>query len=284
MKPILAIPSYKRSHTKILAKLKHIPLAKYLFIRPEDCEDYKSPAEANGFKVIKLKNVTDIGNTRAAIVNYCHLKGFDWVFLLDDDISKLECLAESEGRITSARILYEPDQPPRFETRALKLWYELAKRNHFSLSSPNHRAYDRFKHGTVQINSSACIQCVLLYVPDIIEVGNYRSLRLVGNEDYYLQFKLMEAGKQTAKIGSIEYDCPSVGAGKGGNNADEYTDINKRYELYVQAFLDNVCSDPDRVTTKITSSGQKSIQLIWKNWRKPSFPVALLETPFKEES
>lgn len=275
MKPVIAIPSYKRPHTKILAKLRHIPLDKYLFIRPEDYESYKEPAETNGFKIVKLKKVTDIGNTREAIVNYCHSKGFEWVFMFDDDISKVECLAESEDKITSARILYEPDQAPRFEIKALRVWYDVARKNDFSLSSPNHRAYDRFKHGLVQINSSACIQCVLLHVPDIVEVGNYKSLRLVGNEDYYLQFKLMEAGKRVAKIGSIEYDCPNVGAGKGGNNADEYTNINERYELYVQTFLDNVCNDPDRVTTKTTKSGQKSIQFVWKHWKGDSFHCPL---------
>lgn len=142
------------------------------------------------------------------------------------------------------------------------------------MSSPNHRAYDRFNHGLIRINSSACIQCVLLCVPDIVDVGNYKSLRCVGNEDYYLQYKLMRDGYKTGKIGSIEYDCPNVGAGKGGNNADEYQDINERYEHYVQTFLENVCNDPELITTKITKSGQKSIQFIWSHWGSLSIPIS----------
>ena len=273
MKPIICIPSYRRPDTKILAKLRDIPLDKYVFIRPDDYEGYKAPAQENNFKIVKLNKVTDIGNTREAIVNYCNSKGFEWVFMFDDDIAKVECLAQQEEKITSARILYEPDESPRFETKALLEWFKIAKKHNFALSSPNHRAYDRFKHGTIQVNRSACIQCVLLHIPDIVEVGNYKSLRLVGNEDYYLQFKLMRAGKQAAKIGCIEYDCPNVGAGKGGNNADEYTDINERYELYVGTFLREVCDDPELISTKTTKSGQKSIQFVWKNWNGKVLPI-----------
>lgn len=266
MRPIIAIPSYKRPNGTAIIRLKNITLDKYLFIRPEDYFSYKSIAEENGFHIVKLKNVTDIGNTRQKIVEYCFYKGFNWVFMFDDDISKVECLAQSRDKITSARILYEPEEKPRFELKALQAWYRLAKKYNLSLSSPNHRAYDRFKHGYVRINQSACIQCVLLHIPDIIRVGNYHSLREVGNEDYYLQYKLMSARLFCGKIGIVEYDCPSVGEGQGGNNADEYTNINERYELYVKSFLKNVCSDPRLITTKCTKSGQKSIQFVWKNW------------------
>lgn len=266
MRPIIAIPSYKRPNGIAISRLKNISLEKYLFIRPEDYDSYKPVADNCGFHIVKLKNVTDIGNTRQRIVEYCSHKGFDWVFMFDDDISKVECLAQSEDKITSARILYEPEERPRFELKALQIWYKLAKKYNLSLSSPNHRAYDRFKHGYVRINQSACIQCVLLHIPDIISVGNYKSLRDVGNEDYFIQYKLMASGYFCGKVGVVEYDCPSVGVGSGGNNVDEYQNINERYDLYVQTFLNNVCNDPKLITTKVTKSGQKSIQFVWKNW------------------
>lgn len=280
MKPVIAIPSYKRPQATAIKRLKDVPLDKYLFIRPEDYDSYKPIAEENGFKIIKLKNVTNIGNTRQKLVEYCHSKGFEWVFMFDDDIQKVECLAQTKDKITSARILYEPDKKPRFEMRALKSWFKTAKEHNLSLSSPNHRAYDRFNHGYLRVNKSACIQCVLLHIPDIILVGNYKSLREVGNEDYYIQFKLMNAGKFCGKVGSIEYDCPSVGQGSGGNNADEYTDINERYKLYVHTFLDNVCDDPTKITTKITKTGQKSVQFVWKSFGGYEEKLQLLQ---KEE-
>ena len=266
MKPVICIPSYKRPQGTAIYRLRDIPLSKYLFVRLEEESIYKEVAAENGFRLVKLNNVHDIGETRAAIMRFCYSKHFEWVFMFDDDIQKVECLAQKDGKITSARILYEPEEKPRFELKALKLWYDTARRYKLSLSSPNHRAYDRFKHGTVQINKSAIIQCVLIHTPDLWSVGNYKSLNKVGNEDYYVQYLLMNNGYKTGKIGSIEYDCPCIGAGSGGNNAEEYKDIKNRYEFYVNNFLNNVCNDPQLVTTKTTKTGQKSIQFIWKNW------------------
>lgn len=274
MKPILVIPSYKRPFQKIFSKLAHIPLDKYVFVRKQEQNIYEKQVSRFGFSVVSLSGVNDIGDTREKIVEWCSKNKKDWVFMFDDDISKVECLAQERGKITSARILYSPEESPRIETKALKTWYQTARLYGLSLSSPNHRAYDRYSHGTLRINSSACIQCVLLYIPDIVSVGNYKSLRKVGNEDYYLQYCLMSAGKKVGKVGSIEYDCPCVGSGKGGNNADEYSDINERYKEYVSTFLNNVCNDPEKISTKLTSSGQPSIQFVWKNWDgKESIPL-----------
>ena len=76
----------------------------------------------------------------------------------------------------------------------------------------------------------------------------------------------MKSGYLTGKVGNIEYDCPSIGQGAGGNNTEEYTNISERYNTYVKTFLDNVCNDPKYITTKTTKTGQKSIQFVWKSW------------------
>ena len=274
MRPILAIPSYKRPFSKIFSKLEHLKIEKYVFVRPEEEEVYQKTASSFGFTVVPLSDVGDIGSTRKRIVEWCSKNHKEWAFMFDDDISKVECLSQKGDKITAERILYHPEKAPGFETKALKKWFNYARKYNLSLSSPNHRAYDRFSHGVLRINSSACIQCVLLCIPDIIAVGNYASLREVGNEDYYIQYRLMSSGKRTGKIGCVEYDCPEVGVGKGGNNAEEYSDIQKRYEEYVNTFLSNVCNDPRKVSVKTTSSGQKSIQFLWRNWDgKESIPL-----------
>lgn len=76
---------------------------------------------------------------------------------------------------------------------------------------------------------------------------------------------------------ALEYDCPAVGSGKGGNNAGEYDNISEKYNQYVETFLANVCNDPERVTTKITKTGQKSIQFVWKNWSGYTVPLEIGE-------
>lgn len=278
MKPVLCIPSYSRPNGIAIERCKELPLKKFIFIRreQEDLYDRWRP----WYTLVLQDHGTDIGLVRKNIVNYCYKKGYDWAFMLDDDISKVETLGRKpDGNITSNRII--AGKPgPRMEPEAFKAWFKVAKEWDLVLSSPNHRAYDRFNHGVLQVNKSACIQCVLLQIPAIKFVGGYKSLHETGNEDYFIQYKLMSAGFLTGKVGCVEYDCPAVGSGEGGNNTDEYKDLNKRYELYVQTFLDNVCNDPELIKTKTTKTGQKSVQFIWKNWNGFETDVKLVEVKY----
>lgn len=264
MKPVLCIPSYSRPEGIALERCKELPMKKFVFIRREQEALYEKWKP--WYKLMLQDHGTDIGLVRKNIVNYCHKKGFEWAFVLDDDISKVETLGRKpDGNITANRIIAGVPGP-RMEPEAFKAWFKVARKWDLAVSSPNHRAYDRFNHGMLQVNKSACIQCVLLNIPAVKSVGGYKSLHETGNEDYYVQYKLMSAGLLTGKVGCVEYDCPAVGSGEGGNNTDEYKDINQRYKAYVQTFLDNVCNDPELIKTKTTQTGQTSIQFVWKNW------------------
>lgn len=264
MKPVLCIPSYSRPNGIAIERCKDLPLKKFLFIRREQLSMYDKWSP--WYTIVVQDHGTDIGLVRKNIVNYCHKKGFDWAFILDDDISKVETIGRKpDGSMTANRIIAGVPGP-RMEPEAFKAWFKVAKKWDLALSSPNHRAYDRFNHGLLQVNKSACIQCVLLNIPAVKAIGGYKSLHDTGNEDYYVQYKLMSNGLLTGKVGICEYDCPAVGAGEGGNNTEEYTDINSKYETYVNTFLSHVCSDPNLIKTKTTSTGQKSIQFVWKNW------------------
>lgn len=273
MKPVLCIPSYSRPDGKALERCKDLPLEKFLFIRKSQKDMYKHWSKY--YNLVLQTGGTDLGIVRNNIIRYCHEKGYEWAFMLDDDISKVESLGKKEdGTITAQRII-DGIPGPRMELGAFKKWFACAKEHNLALSAPNHRAYDRFNHGELRVNKAACIQCLLVHVPDIIAVGNYQSVHLIGTEDYYIHYKLMSAGFKIGKVGLIEYDCPAVGEGKGGCNAEEYIDINGAYERYVKSFLDNVCDDKNLISTKTTSRGQKSIQFVWKNWGGYSLPLEL---------
>lgn len=274
MKPILCIPSYYRPDGVAIERCKDLPLEKFIFIRKEQEELYSK--WKNHYTLVTQTTGTDIGKVRRNIMTWSSKHGYEWVFMLDDDISKVEILGKKpNGVITSQRIV-DGIPGPRMEIGAFKEWFKQTTKNGLVLSSPNHRAFDRFHHGQLLVNKSVCIQCVLVYVPTVMAVGNYRSLHVTGNEDYYIQYLLMRAGYKVGKIGTIEYDCPAVGSGEGGNNAGEYTNLTEKYNTYVDTFLTNVCSDPKIITTKITKTGQKSIQFVWKNWGGYSIPLKLL--------
>lgn len=264
MKPIITIPCYGRPEAKIFSKLEHIRLQKYVFIRESQLSDFEYLKD-KGYTLVTLPtSIYEIGMTRKYIVHWCSKHNYEWAFMFDDDISKVELLGKKDDDSwNSQRIIEGSKTPPRFENRALRLWFDLAQKYELSLSSPNHRAYDRFNHGQViRVNKSTPIQCVLLHIPSVILVGNYANSRKIGNEDLYIIYKLMSAGFRTAKIGLVEYDCPAMGNIEDGT-AD--TMITK-YKRFVECFKENVCDDPDLIGIKTTSTGVPSIQFKWKNW------------------
>lgn len=276
MKPVLCIPSYSRPDGVAILRCKDLPLKKFIFIRreQEDLYDKWRP----WYTLVLQDHGIDIGLVRKNIVNYCYKKGFDWSFILDDDISKVETIGRKpDGSMTANRIIAGvPGQ--RMEPEAFKVWFKVAKKWDLALSSPNHRAYDRFNHGVLQVNKSACIQCVLLNIPAVKAVGGYKSLHETGNEDYYVQYKLMSAGLLTGKVGCVEYDCPTVGVGEGGNS-EEYVkkgSMKNTYEYFIDLFFKNVCSDPKLFKIKTNKGGQRSVQFIWKNWSGFTEPLDLV--------
>lgn len=264
MKPILCIPTYNRSDGITIERCQNLSLDKFLFIRKEQESMYKA-WRAKGYELVIIpKDIEELGRTRRYIVHWCRKNNKDWAFMFDDDISKVEILGQKpDGSWNSQRIIDGSKTPPRFEEKALHLWFKLAKQYDLSLSSPNHRAYDRFHHGpNIRVNKSAVIQCFLMYIPDILSVGNFRDTRTYGVEDYDMIYRLMSNGYKTGKVGLVEFDVASMGNVQDGTDDTFY----QKYERYVRCFKENVCNDPELIGVKTTSTGVPSIQFKWKNW------------------
>ena len=267
-RPILCIPTYSRPDGICIHRCKNLPLNKFLFIRPEEKPLYSKWSQ--NYTLISQKDGTDIGKVRRNIVDFCADNSYDWVYMFDDDIQKIELLGydSEKERYNSSRIIEGKGDTPRVESEALKLWYKLAKKYDLALSSPNHRAYDRMHHGELTLNRSTIIQCVLLHIPDIVSIGNYKSIRETGNEDYYIQYKLMSHKYNTGKIGLLEYDAPTLGSGKGGCNASETLDLTERYTKFIDTFKSNVCGNQELISVKTMKNGVPSLKFIWKGWEK----------------
>ena len=264
MRPIVTIPSYNRPDAKIFSKLDSIKLKKFVFVRKEQYRDYAYLKDKR-FNIVTIPaSIKELGKTRRYIVWWCNKHGYDWAFMFDDDISKVEILGEKDdGTWNSQRIIDGSKTPPRFENKALRLWFDAAKSNDVVLSSPNHRAYDRFNHGPIlRVNQSAVIQCFLMHVPTIMRVGNFRDTRVYGAEDYDIMYRLMKDGYRTGKIGLVEFDAPAIGNIQDGTNDS----FKKKYERFVECFKSNVCDDPELIGVKTTKTGVSSIQFKWKNW------------------
>ena len=270
MKPVIAIPSYNNPHSKLFFKVADLGLDVYVYIRKEQYSMYEYLSKM-GIKLVNLTGVTEVGRTRACIVKHLHSKGIKWAFMFDDDIQKVEQLEYDPVKDlwNAQRILAGSPTPPSVEKSALKLWFHLAKENDLSLSCPVPRFYRGSKGSFIHVNRHPCIQCVLLKIPDIVAIGNYKSIHETGNEDYYIQYKLMDSGCLTGMIGLIEYDCPPVGNCPDGTNED----MNTKYQRYIKAFQTNVCNDQEKVTTKTTRTGFSSLAFNWKYWHGFEIPI-----------
>lgn len=267
VKAVIAVPSYKRSDSRIFQKLSMLPLDSYIFVRSEEKGIYKAKLPKN-LKIIELPKVSNIGETRRYMMEYFFRLGVNWVFMFDDDVSKVEMRVRIDnGKAwNAARIVEGAKTPPSIELPALHTWLEHAITYDLALSSPAMRFCRRFDYN-LAINKRQCTGCVLVHVPTVVAVGNYESNSIVGCEDMAIQFELMNNGYNTGLLSFIEFDCPRVGEGKGGNNAIENTNLIERYESYIKLFLANVSDDKNLVVVKLTPKTKlPSIKFNWKNW------------------
>ena len=251
MKPALVVVSMNHPDANIFTRLSSIKLDKYIFVRKNQYALYSHQVQ-NNWKIVSLPSwVDDIGSTRKATMIWLNKHGYLWAFMLDDDIAYV---GNVEHRPEGWKWEYTGKDKIYFKTSVFYKWYRIAKKYHLSLSCPCHRFHDHNRHGNkVLVNKAACIQCVLVYVPHILQVGNYRRMKECGNEDYSIQYFLMKDRKNCGMICNLLYDAPAIGGAE-------------KYPEYIKAFKSNVCNDPMYITTKITKSGVPSIQFVWKNW------------------
>lgn len=258
MKPALVIMSMNHPDVNIFTRLSSVELDKYIFVRKNQYDMYKHQIK-NGWKIVKLPDwVEEAGTTRKAMMLWLNKHGYSWAFQLDDDVAYL---GNCEKRPEGWKWEYTHKGKVYFKTSVFNRWYKIAKKYKLSLSSPCHRFHDHNRHGNViYINKAACIQCVLVYIPDVLAVGNYRDTRKYGVDDYTLQYYLMKNGYKCGMIGNLLYDSPAI-----GNPNDHQATIDK-YKTYIKLFRENVCDDESLVSTKTTRSGIPSLQFVWKNW------------------
>lgn len=258
MKPAIVIMSMNHPDVNIFTRLASVELDKFIFVRKNQYGMYKHQTK-NGWKVIKLPDwVEEAGTTRKAMMLWLKKHGYLWAFQLDDDVSYL---GNVEHRPEGWKWEYTGKDKIYFKTSVFKRWFKIAKEYKLSLSAPCHRFHDHNRHGNViYLNKCACIQCVLVYIPDVLTVGNYRDTRKYGVDDYTLQYFLMKSGYRCAMIGNLLYDSPAIGDPKNKEATIE------KYKRYIKCFRKNVCDDETLVSTKTTRSGVPSLQFVWKNW------------------
>lgn len=271
----ICIPSYNRPEAKLLKELKRNGngLRVILFVRKEQYELYSQYSDV--FKIVKLKNVANIGQTRNAIVRYCVKSRIPKIFMLDDDISLCEFIVPSitsEGHKALRPYYTHKGSSHKINKYFFKMWmWYLSKAStKVSISSAGRkRDWWNIQNANAQpiYNSGSVIQCVCVNVKLLHKHGiNYRDSDICGIEDYAIQYDCMRAGLYTLIIKDLVYDCPTMGRTEGGCDYSE--GVEKVMRKRMKLFMENVIGkETDLVITKETMSGIPSVRFKWGKFR-----------------
>lgn len=289
----MCIPSYKRPDAGLLHTLKenNYPGRVYIFIRndPEQKKAYKKWKKH--FKIICLNNVHDIGETRAAIVDWCIKHNISHIFMSDDDLSAFDYVVTSkmkDGRKCLKSWQNEHKKSRFINPVALKLWqYYLEKANQkyeIGSSCGAYRTYSWMYENTKKpwmLNNGYCNGFFYLNIEALKKHNiNYISSSICHNEDKYIQLMIMQSGLYLMVFNEFTYSIPPAGNMKDGSgNAELYGmengyDKEKFFESYQKGttkFYKNVLHEKEHpgVIIKNSKAGLSEIKFVWKYWRKP---------------
>lgn len=274
----VCVPSYNKPNAQLIKNIdSSIPM--YIFVRPEQFSDYKKyKSKSKG--IVKIKDVQEIGITRHRIVEWAQYKGFDNIFMIDDDVTALHFLVpwygneDGTGKPAMKRYRTLKHMPEELDKRVLKMWMWYAMRcdDRLTISGPGNLSdwwNINNENSKALYNSSSTLVAVHLNIKNLTKFGlNYKDTRQYGTEDYTLQYDVMRSGLFTSIFKDIAYRVPNVGAGRM-----EQQKVIDKYNENIRLFMENAMSpeDNDRVTTKVSKSGIPSIKFNWSKWRAEEY-------------
>lgn len=265
------VPSYHRPKATFLGRSLYYEFPMYVFVRKEDVLNYEYLTLRPNTTLVTLpRKVSNIGETRREMVKYAVRHGIPKVFMIDDDVSRLDFSVWDPDKET-VRASGTVEGKREDFTKVLRCWQkEWELHDHCAMFGLSYRPFSwSLKRHQINVAQRAQLQqCVGINVQLIHEAGlNYQSNSVVGNEDLFLQLECYQEGFECLKTNHLQYDCTAMGAGTGGCNDSEEGSIQAKQERRVKAFLD-ACDRPELIKVAQTRSGVKSVKFVWPEINK----------------
>jgi hypothetical protein len=238
------IPSRYRSHTATTPKLLDEHNIKYiLVVHPSEYLDYKKNYKGHVISTYQQKSISSV---RQYILDVCYDKKYNWIWMIDDDVTKLKFYNNSQ-----------------FETANILEWITSIE-NYINHSQPHFHCISQigFQSTTFNIRGNSieyntnigAIQ--LLYIPHFKKLNINYSIDMVALEDTDLIMKLLLSGHFNMKLKNyVFYTQPSGNKNKAGGLASVYanngktlgiTQFKKKYADYI--YIDK--SNPNKYRIK----------------------------------
>lgn len=209
----MIIPSINKPRPTVVRLLTKYPVNTHILVNKDEVKAYrKALKDLPHIKVVGTKPVHNIVDKRKIIIDYAKYKGFEDIFVLDDDIYRLGAFREVEGSTTFASNKQELSTEE--EAKVLKLWYHLILRGRKSgsdvlYSSIPIRSAMRNKPDsymkTMYGNPTQCIHIQTghkLITRDLYP--DYNELPIL--EDIYFSMALRELGNYIYRFPVLYYD------------------------------------------------------------------------------
>lgn len=268
----ICIPSYDRPDAAILKFVQTERLPFILFIRKEQKALYKD--WVGKCKIILLNNVHNIGQTRAAILQYCHRQGYSDIFMFDDKVNAVNFM-EPHTTKTGNLTMCKSKQCMSMRD-ALIVWQYYIRKYHPAISGCQHKGYSWDKKYINQPplrNGMETKIAIHICIDQLFEHNiTYRDTETVGSEDTTLLFESMSAGLNVLTFTDLEYDnVPSGGSNKSvGVSTKEAENRKARFDRYNQLFFQNVLGGEQHPGVSLRQDrklGVTYLRLIWKYWK-----------------
>ena len=229
----IVVPSYKRgSKAKTLQMLKNgydSRLTYFLFVYPDDAENYKEIIDSGLFTVVYCEGFRGIVPKRNFINEEMYKRGYENIFVLDDDIPsvhKLEAGTQKKDPTAYRSIKLKTSVYDFFD--AFQSIIENADRHLTQTGCVNEMeaAFNDFRKKPPVKYNRFPIQMVHINTKDVIENGiAYRKDH--GWDDFDFTLQILSKGLQTGHIPSLTYisDVMEPEASVANTGTDKWTEI-----------------------------------------------------------
>lgn len=280
----IVIPSYKRPQAPALKWISKIPsLYAYVFIREDEYEKYNLWNSFSNIHTVVIPNdtVSNIGETRAFMMNWCLKNNINKAFQLDDDVTGIDYLYEYKNPVNekiymrSAHLNESDENFKGANPVAFNVWEhqinEIEKELGYEIalcSIPLREFSWTIPKTPYRLDRDIPIQCIYINYALLNQANvHYKSNNTVGWEDLSLAVYARRAGLHMAHVYGLTYSTPPMGRTPGGCNGNEPEKTCwDRSKKFSETFMKNVSNNDPALYIK--ELPKQSLVVVRCHWDK----------------
>lgn len=267
----ICVPTYNRPHfgiMNIIEKEPDLPIVLFIRKEQEDMYDYLQ----GKCKIVKLKGMENVGQTRDAICIWAQSKGIDDIFMFDDRVTEVNFLAPRKSRTGNLSLV----KASKTMKEGLQIWEYLVSKYQPCVSGAAHKGYSwspSYINAKPARYSKECQIAIHISVKQLVDNGiRYRDCKECGSEDATLSFDVMCKKLEYIVFTDLEYNnIPSSNNNGGGIQAAEGREQEtriERFDRFNELLKKNVFKGHPGMSFRKAEGGVTYAKFNWKYWKE----------------